>query len=139
LEQNRAQLTDEILSKVSPEEAFIMRYVANGPMYWCDPHFNSSALWQDHRINGDVVNHFYAVLLANYDPTASFSQITCPVFIAHGKYDFSAPPTLWEDTHEKFPNGTYQLFEHSGHYPHFEEQELFDQKLIAWIAKSAPA
>jgi hypothetical protein len=30
---------------------------------------------------------------------------------------------------------SYNLFEKSGHYPMFEEQALFDQKLLEWIRK----
>ena len=71
-------------------------------------------------------------MLAGYDPTPSFPQLTCPVFIAMGVHDYPVPPLLWYPAKDALRNATYHAFEQSGHWPHFEEQELFDRKLVTW-------
>ncbi|HBE41801.1 MAG TPA: hypothetical protein DDW27_11470 [Bacteroidales bacterium] len=56
-----------------------------------------------------------------------------PVFIANGKYDFWAVPTLWPPVVSKLGNFSNNIFEKSSHWAMFEEQELFDSKLLKWI------
>lgn len=136
LKRNLEQLTDEGIKDtlVQPtNKAWIKWYVANGPLFWHEPKFDCSHLFKDTYYNMDVLNWIFEVVLKDYDATQFLSQITCPVFLAMGKYDFANPPTLWDGEKEKFPHRTYHLFERSGHHPHFEEQALFTKKLIAWI------
>jgi len=71
--------------------------------------------------------------MADYDPMPGFPEITAPVFPANGRYDYWVPPKLWEAEKDKLPNLTYHLFEKSGHWPMWEEQELFDSMLIDWL------
>jgi pimeloyl-ACP methyl ester carboxylesterase len=60
-------------------------------------------------------------------------QITVPVLIAQGRYDYGAPYTVWEEHRHKLPRHTYALFDKSGHFPPLEEPERFDQTLLAWV------
>lgn len=119
--------------KLNTGEDFVKWYVAIGSKFWYDPQFDSSPLWEDHRINMEYINYFFNEVLKNYDATPFLSKISCPVFIAMGKYDFLNPPTLWDGEKEKFANYNYHLFEKSGHTPQYEEQVLFDRMLIDWI------
>ena len=106
-----------------------------GPMYWYDAEFDAMPLWKDHIVNMDVVGKFFGEMLENHDITDSFSDIARPVFIAHGEYDFSVAHTAWDGIKEKFPDATFCLFKRSGHYQQFEEQELFDEKLLEWMKR----
>ena len=134
LEKNLEQLTeDEQFDTFSTSESFIKLYVAWGPRLWCDAQFDCSHLWKDVNLNADVLRRFLDIVMKDYDATPFLSEITCPVFLALGKYDFLNPPTLWDGEKEKFPDCTYHLFEHSGHNPQLEEQTLFTRKLIDWI------
>jgi len=134
LKRNQEKLTEETLNSVSPDQAFIMGYLANAPKFWYDPSYDASWIVEAFdEFNVDLVNHFYGVILNDYDITGSFHQITKPVFLALGRYDYWAPFYLWDDEKNKLPNLSYNLFEKSGHWPFLEEQELFDTKLIDWI------
>jgi pimeloyl-ACP methyl ester carboxylesterase len=53
--------------------------------------------------------------------------------ILRHSYDYWTPPKLWEAEKGKLPNLTYHLFENSGHWPMWEEQELFDRRMIDWL------
>ena len=130
LKRNHEQLTDEILSKVPPSWR---GYVRNAPKYWYDPAYDCSWLLEGFYINPDRMGHCLNEELPHYDFTQG-DEITTPVFLALGKYNFIGPCYLWDDYKDKLPNLSYNLFEKSGHYPMLEEQELFDKKLIEWIS-----
>jgi proline iminopeptidase len=123
LKRNHEQLTDEILSKVSPGKAYWMRYVANAPMYWYDPTYDCSWLFESFDINPDRAGHCLDEELPHYVFTQG-DEITTPVFLALGQYSFIGPYYMWDDYKDKLPNLSYNLFEKSGHYPMHEEQEL---------------
>lgn len=129
LKRNYEQLTDSVLSDVPPAWR---NYVRNAPMYWYDPTYDCSWLFEDFYINPERSQHFLNEHLPQYDFTQG-SEITTPVFLALGKYCFVSTYYLWDDYKDKLPNLSYNLFEKSGHFPMLEEQELFDMKLIEWI------
>jgi len=135
--RNRMELTEEMLSSVSPGEAFILSYLASTPKYWYDYDFDRSHLFDDLKLNREVMDRLFEVVLKDYDATSYLSEIECPVFIAMGRYDFVCPPPLWDGEKEKLQDCTYYLFERSGHHPQLEEQSLFDERLIDWIKKES--
>jgi proline iminopeptidase len=56
------------------------------------------------------------------------------VLLALGRYDFiSAPPASWDPIRPKFRDLTMRVFERSGHTPPYEEPELFNRELLAWL------
>lgn len=92
--QNLEELTPELLDNVTPDQAWIMRYVANGPRFWYDPTYDAAWLWEDREFNIDFVNRYYGVILENYDIREKLDQIDIPVFVALGRYELfrSVPP-----------------------------------------------
>lgn len=132
--QNQEKLTEEILSSVSPSEAFIMRYVASGPRRWYQPTYDASWLWEGVQPNMDILNHHLGPVFMEYDITQGLERVTMPVFLAVGRHDYGIPYYLWDEFKPQMPTLSYHLFEKSGHHPMLEEQELFDKKLIEWIS-----
>jgi len=135
--KNMMELTEERLGSVSPGEAFILWYVASAPKYWYDSDFDCSHLWEGAKLNREVIDRLFEVVLKDYDATSYLSEIECPVLLAMGRYDFANPPPLWDGEKEKLQDCTYYLFERSGHHPQIEEQALFDERLIDWIKKES--
>jgi proline iminopeptidase len=82
------------------------------------------------RVNEKGWNHFYT-LMREYD--IERTRIETPVFLSLSKFDFMVPEILWSDYINKLPTLNKYNFDKSGHYPHVEEQELFDKKLLKWI------
>ena len=132
--QNQEELTEEILSSLSPGEAWIMRYVADGPRRWYNPTYDASWLFEDVQLNMDIFDHHLGPVLREYDITKGLERVTMPVFLAVGRYDYGIPYSLWDEFKPQMPTLSYNLFEKSGHYPMLEEQELFDKKLIKWVS-----
>lgn len=135
LNQNRAALSRDLLSQMPRSEAAIAEYMANGPYYWHDPRYDSSWLFEGYYLNVDGWNQVFNVIMANYDVTKG-ADIGAPIFLALGRHDFVVPPVVWDDVRDRFTTLTYKVFASSGHYPHLEEQKLFDQTLLEWIASN---
>jgi proline iminopeptidase len=127
----------EALKGATADEALILSYLANGPVYFYDAHFDCTMLWDGHANNAELFQRFWGPdgEFSRFDPAVEFPKVRCPVLIAAGVFDFAAPPTAWHGTKDKLVNHEYRVFEKSGHYPHFEEQQLFDETLVEWLKR----
>jgi proline iminopeptidase len=130
--RNQADLTPELRARLSPTEFFIREYVARGPMHWYDMTYDGTWLWEGTELNLPVLERLYD-LVDPYDLAQGPGEITVPVLIAHGRYDYGAPYTLWERHRHKLPRNTFALLPRSGHTPPLEEPDSFDEQLLAWI------
>jgi proline iminopeptidase len=128
LEKNLEELGD-----VSIFDDFVRWYVAHGPRFWFDPHFDVSYIWEGVTLNGKAVEHVFENVYAGYDATPYLSEIKCPVLLFGGLYDFSSPPSLWDGYKDCLADCTFVLFEESGHEPMYEIPEKFDKVLIDWL------
>lgn len=139
LAENRAKLTEEALAQLTPSERVIMPYAANGPLFFADPTYDCTPLWEGHeQISEGVFGRFWGPQgqFAAFDPEATLPNVVAPTFIAQGVFDFAAPPYAWAGELEKLPNATYQAFEHSGHYPQLDEQKLFGGAVASWLERN---
>jgi proline iminopeptidase len=140
LARQLAELTPEVRAGLSPGEVWVREYVASGPKIWFDPSYDGSWLWDEVALDGPVFTRLAGELLTPYDLAQGPGEITAPVLIVHGRYDYFVAYTLWEEHRHKLPRHTYVLFERSGHTPPLEEPERFDQTLREWtrgLASSA--
>ncbi len=135
LEENMRHLPDEQLAQLPPGQRFIQTYIRNGPQTWYDPHFDSSPLWEGVDSNDDFEQAFeLGLVFQNYDITEGLETFDIPVYLALGRYDFLVvPPSTWEPVAPKFHDLTIRVFDCSGHWPHYEESEVFDTELLLWI------
>jgi proline iminopeptidase len=128
--QKKAELTPELRASVSPMEFFVREYVARGPLHWYDMTYDGSWLWEGTELNLPVVERLYEAI---DELTLASGEITTPVLIVHGRYDYGAPYTLWEAHRHKLSRHTFALLEKSSHNPPLEEPDRFDQTVLAWI------
>jgi proline iminopeptidase len=135
LSQNRGALSQESLDQMTSSDAAIAEYLANAPEYWHDPKYDASWLFEGSYWNVEGWNHLISAMMADYDATAG-GEVKAPIFLALGKDDYVVPPVLWDNVRSRFPTMNYMVFERSGHFPHLEQQELFDQTLLAWIVNN---
>ena len=134
LEENQARITDEQLAQLPPDERWIRRYIRRGPQIFYDPHFDSTPLWDGVDINMEMLNYVWGELFRDIDITVGLEKFDRPVFVALGRYDFLvAPPSSWDQVKNDFNDLTVRVFEKSGHTPQYEEPELFDRELLAWM------
>jgi proline iminopeptidase len=135
LSQNREALSQNSLDRMTSSDAAIAEYLANAPEYWHDPRYDASWLFKGSYWNVEGWNHLISVMMADYDVTAG-GKVEAPMFLALGQDDYVVPPALWDNMRGQFPTMSYMVFERSGHFPHLEQQELFDQTLLAWIVNN---
>lgn len=138
LRLNWDALTPSRLAAMSPAEAEVARYVADGPRYWYDPAYDASPLWQGMYVNAGVLDKLHG-LFEGYELSWNPTRFRSPVLVAAGRYDFAVPHVLWDEQRPRLQNVTYQLFERSGHTPQLEEQELFDRTLLGWLRQGSVA
>jgi proline iminopeptidase len=131
---NLARVSADSLRSLSPRDGFVVRYVVNGAQYWADPTFDASPLWLDAIVNVDYFNELFANI-RDIDLRSDSYAIRQPVFLALGRYDYVVPPTLWEGSAHRFVRLTMEVFEKSGHSPHFEEPRQFDERLGRWLSQ----
>lgn len=139
LAENQTKLADKRLAQLTPSERLTATYAADGPIYFYDPTYDCTPLWAGHiDFSEEIYRRFWGPggQFATFDPTASFPRITAPVFIAHGVFDFSVPPTIWTGIKTSLPRQVYHAFERSGHYPQLEEKELFSEAVAYWLQRA---
>lgn len=136
-QENLRRISDEQLAALPPIEAFIQSDVREAARLWYNPRFDSTPLWEGVTVNTEMVDYVWGKLFAEIDVTRSLEHFDRPVFLALGRYDFRAVESTWDDVKLKFKDLTMRIFERSGHYPQFEEPELFDYELLAWMSQHA--
>jgi proline iminopeptidase len=140
LAENRARLTADAMATLTPSERIIVPYVANGPMFFPDPTYDCTPLWEGHeQLSDRLFARFWGPQgqFGAFDGEAALARIVAPAIIAQGVFDFVAPPLAWAGELEKLANATYRAFERSGHYPQLDEPEAFGAAVAGWLAASS--
>jgi proline iminopeptidase len=132
LRANWEALGPEELAMMSPDQAFVAEYVADGPKYWYDPGYDSSPLWQGVPVNTDIVKVFRD-FFSDYEFGWNPGHLKTPVLVVMGRHDYMVPYVLWDKVLPGLQNVTFHLFEQSGHTPQAEEPVLFEQIFLEWI------
>jgi proline iminopeptidase len=76
-------------------------------------------------VRADTHNQAFAGNLPNYDLTARLHEIKVPVLITVGRHDWITPVAASEEIAAGIPHAELVVFEHSGHSPQIEENELW--------------
>jgi proline iminopeptidase len=133
LQRNRRALATHQLADAASPEAFVARYVADGPRYWYDADYDAAWLWDGVPMDMASISAFQDLFTdyqARWDPT----RLRAPVLVVTGRHDYVVPPTLWEKVIPGLPQVTYHRFEQSGHTPQLEEPKHFDEVLVRWLS-----
>jgi pimeloyl-ACP methyl ester carboxylesterase len=136
LEQNNANLAARTPTDLPASRVVALQYAANGPRYWCDPTFDCLPLYGDDEWDVTLLGQMVQILQARHPEPSVIEGVSTPIFLAQGVWDFVCPPLTWYELIATYPDCTYHAFERSGHYPFYEEQDAFNDKLIAWINRA---
>ncbi len=133
LAQRRSALDENALAALPMEQAFVARYVNDAPLYWNDPDYDGSWLWDGVPVSTIALSGF-KTFFVDYDFARTAARLEMPVLVCMGRQDFIVPHSLWDDCQPPFRQFDYHLFDSSGHTPQLEEADLFNQRLLAWLA-----
>ena len=119
----------------SNDKSFVPRLLSFGPRIWYDQDFDASKLWEGVEVNFVGAGIIWGSMFDDYDVAAALKAISCPIFLALGRYDYFNPPYVWEKYRKYSSDLTIRIFEKSAHTPQFEESNNFDNELIKFLDK----
>jgi proline iminopeptidase len=132
LRRNRDALASSGLAE-SEAQAFVARYVADGPRYWYDPTFDASPLWEDVPMNMKAIGTFRG-LFEDFEMDSVAQNLgQIPILVMAGRHDYVVPPILWDDVTTAPRRLSLYVLDRSGHTPQLEEPEVFDRILLEWL------
>jgi proline iminopeptidase len=135
--EERKAILQENMARLSPDTPPTQAVFAQTPMRFFDPRFDAASLFAGSVFNPRVFEHFLGTLTARWTILAGLESLRVPVLLAHGRYDYTVPFTMWDGIVDKVPNAYLHLFERSGHQTFFEEPVRFAEVVLAWMARSA--
>jgi proline iminopeptidase len=135
--EERKAILQENMARLSPDTPPTQAVFAQTPMRFFDPRFDAAALFSGSMFNARVFEHFLGRLTAGWRILEGVEQLRMAVLLAHGRYDYVVPFTMWDGIVDKMPNARLHLFDRSGHQTFFEEPERFAEVVLAWMARSS--
>jgi proline iminopeptidase len=136
----RKAILAENFAKLPPGTPPTQAVFAQTPMRFFNARFDALPLFAEADVKPQLFQHVVGPLTAAWDVTADRGSLRVPILLAHGRYDYVVPYTMWDGIVETLPDATLHLFERSGHQTFFEEPERFAEVVHQWMAKSdAPA
>jgi proline iminopeptidase len=129
----RSLVSQEDLSNLSTHERFKRTYTyRDAPRYWHVPDMDCTQLWEGIELD-PLLDHFFENIIPSLDVRVGLEAIQTPVYLCAGLSDFDCcPAQSWPTVPNLPPHFAISTFEKSGHYPQYEEAELFDQRVIRW-------
>ncbi len=134
--EERKTILRENYAKLPPGTPPTQAIFAQAPMRFFDPRFDSMPLFAESQFNPKLFEHLLGPLTAQWDVTAAASSLRVPILLAHGRYDYVSPYTMWDGIIDALPDATMHLFERSGHQTFFEEPERFVEVARGWMART---
>jgi pimeloyl-ACP methyl ester carboxylesterase len=92
------------------------------------------AVSHESEFRPELLTHVMGTLVDGWDIRSGADSLRVPLLIAHGRYDYTVPYTLWEGMADTLPRTTMRLFGSSGHQPFLEEPEAFGAAVADWMA-----
>jgi proline iminopeptidase len=136
LADNVRRMPNNMLSTLSPRDAFALKYARNGPQLFYDPSYDFYWAWAGRQFSAQMLARFFDVIAMDYDPWSRLSNNSVPMFVALGRYDYAVPYHLW-DRERGIPGLTFAMFDRSAHFPMLEQSDAFDRTLLRWMDRSS--
>lgn len=130
----RKRVLRDNLAKLPEDASPGQRMFAETPMRFFDPELDAAPLFAESELRPELLMHLMGPLTAGWDVQTDAGTLTVPTLIAHGRYDYTVPYTLWQGVAEALPNTTFKLFDRSGHQPFLEQPEEFASTVADWMA-----
>jgi proline iminopeptidase len=114
-----------------PSEAVL----AQTPMRFFDAATDAAPLFAGAQPSPALLGHLLGRLAPGWDAATAAGELSVPLLLALGRYDYVVPHRLWDDIAPRLSGATVALFERSGHQPFVEEPERFADVVTGWLAR----
>jgi proline iminopeptidase len=131
----RKAILRESMARLPPDTPPSQAVFAQTPMRFFDPRFDAAALFAGSMFNPRLFAHLFGTLTARWTILDGLESLHVPILLAHGRFDYVVPFTMWNDIVGKVPRLRLHLFERSGHQTFFEEPGRFADVVLAWMAE----
>jgi proline iminopeptidase len=132
--EDRKRALRENLAKLPPGATMGQVTFAQTPTRFFDARLDVAPLFAEAEVKPALFAHILGDLTRTWDVTVAADTLRVPIFLAHGRYDYTVPYTLWDGVADKIPAATVQIFDRSGHHPFFEEPDRFTASVIEWMS-----
>ena len=132
----RKAILQENMARLPPGTPPARAMAAQTPMRFFDARFDAAALFAGSMFNPRVFEHVLGKLTSRWSVLEDIESLHVPILLAHGRYDYVVPFTMWDGIVNKLPNAHLHLFERSGHQPFFEEPAQFAEVVLAWMTRA---
>lgn len=133
--EDRKRLLRDNLAALPPGASLSQTVLAQTPLRFFDARLDAAPLFAEADVKPRLLQHILGTLTPAWDVTIDASSLHVPIFIAHGRHDYTVPHVLWEGIATRLPRATMEVFEQSGHHPFFEEPDRFVAALTDWMSK----
>jgi len=134
--EERKTILRENLAKLPPGTPPTQAVFAQTPMRFFDARFDALPLFAEADFKPKLFERVLGPLTADWDVTVGMSSLRVPILLAHGRYDYVSPYTMWRGIVEALPDATQHVFERSGHQTFFEEPQRFAEVVREWMART---
>lgn len=134
--EERKSIRQENYGKLPPGTPPTQAVFAQTPTRYFDPRFDAMPLFAEADFKPKLFERVLGPLTAKWDVTADLKSLCVPILLAHGRYDYVSPYTMWDGIVDALPEAAMYLFERSGHQPFFEEPERFVEVVREWMART---
>lgn len=135
--EERKRILEENLAAL-PEGASMGQVMfAQTPMRFFDPRLDATPLFAEADSRPLLVRHIMTAMTPEWNVAERASSLSVPLFIGHGRHDYTVPWTMWRDVVHAIPGATLHLFDRSGHQPFFEEPERFAKAVVDWMNRDS--
>lgn len=124
------------LAKLPPGTPFERSFPAQAPLRFFDFRTDMAPLYEDAVMRPELLRHLMGPLTHGWDVTVDSESLRVPMLLAHGRYDYTVPYTLWEEIAPTLPSAPLRVFSESGHQPFYEEPEEFARVVSDWMNAS---
>ncbi len=123
---------EEKLAATSADRRFVVNYVANAALYWANPAYDSTPLWEGVRTS-QALAKLAQSLPGRSEVKDTLEDLDIPTLVVVGKHDYAVPYTIWEALVANNPAILYVMMEQDSHNPQTESPDRFDPILLDWL------
>lgn len=89
------------------------------------------SLWFHHETH----NAMFSEVFPEMDYTDDLPGVDAPALVTVGRHDWITPPAASEEIADLLPDARLEIYEESGHNPHFDQREAYMERVHAFFAE----
>lgn len=123
---------EDKLAATPAERQFVVNYVAQAALFWADPAYDSTPMW-DGVQTSPAWEKLVQLVPERPEVKMKIENLEVPTLVVAGKHDYGVPYKAWEALVADNPAISYVLMEQDSHNPQTEAAERFDPVLLEWL------